>query len=276
MMNNEELRLQKFLARCGIASRRASEKLILNGEISINGKIVTKMGTKINPDVDIVTYDGKIIKPKITKITIMLNKPAGYISTMNDPQNRPCVANLVPSKQYPSLFPVGRLDRLTQGLLIFSTDGQLGQNLLHPKNEIKKNYEVVIDGKLTPAMEEFKKLCTGVKILSGVTAPANIEILEHFKFDKYLAYEEKFFQGCAKLDDSKAMPKTKDLINNDFTKLNIQIHEGKNRQVRRMFEAVGFNVLLLTRKSIGKLKLDNLECGKWRKLKDEEIDLMLN
>ena len=125
MMSNREVRLQKFLARCGIASRRASEKLIQEGRISVNEQVKTKMGTKINPDCDVVKFDGKPVRPTDDNVTLMLNKPAGYVSTMNDPQKRPCVAQLVPLDKYPSLFPVGRLDRLTCGLLIFTTDGNL-------------------------------------------------------------------------------------------------------------------------------------------------------
>ena len=275
-MNNEELRLQKYLARCGIASRRASEKLILEGRISVNDKVVTKMGTKLNPEIDVVKFDGKVIEPKIDDITIMLNKPAGYVSTMSDPQGRPCVADLVPVDEFPSLFPVGRLDRLTCGMLIFTTDGDLGQNLLHPKNEVEKNYEVVIDGVLTENSDAYKNLVSGVQIQSGKTSPAKLEILEHFSFDKYLEYENEFFKNCATKNDASALPNEKDLIDKKFSRLIITIHEGKNRQVRRMFETCGFNVLLLKRLSIGNLKLGSLDCGKWDKLNKEQISLMLN
>lgn len=274
-MNNEELRLQKYLARCGIASRRASEKLILEGRISVNDKVVTKMGTKLNPETDVVKFDGEVIEPKTQDITIMLNKPAGYVSTMSDPQGRACVADLVPIDEFPSLFPVGRLDRLTCGMLIFTTDGDLGQSLLHPKNEVEKRYEVVIDGALSQNSDEYKKLVSGVQIQSGKTSPAKLEILEHFNFDKYLEYENEFFKNCASKNDASALPNEKDLIDKNFSRLIITIHEGRNRQVRRMFEAVGFSVLLLKRVSIGNLKLASLECGKWDKLNEEQISMML-
>lgn len=273
-MNNEELRLQKYLARCGIASRRHCEQLISDGKITVNDKLVTKMGTKVLPGRDIVKFDGKIIKPKKSDITIMLNKPAGYVSTMSDPQGRPCIASLVPIDKYPSLFPVGRLDRLTRGLLIFTTDGQLGQSLLHPKHQVDKKYIAVVEGKLEQNSDELKTLENGVEILSGKTSPAKLDVLEHFDFQKYLEYENEFFQTSAKKTDRDSLPNEKDLIDKDFSLVSIIIHEGKNRQVRRMFEAVGMQVLLLKRESIGNLKLNNLECAKWRKLTDEEISLL--
>ena len=274
-MNNEELRLQKYLARCGIASRRASEKLIQEGKITVNDKVVTKMGAKVDPSCDVVKYDGKVIKPNENDITILLNKPVGYVSTMSDPQGRPCVADLVPVDEYPSIFPVGRLDRLTRGMLVFTTNGDLGQELLHPKNEVNKTYEVIIDGKLEEKDEAFTNLTSGVNIQSGKTAPSKLEIIEHFGFDKYLEFENEFFKVCAEKNDSAALPNENELINKTFTRLTIQIHEGKNRQVRRMFETQGLSVLLLTRISIGNLKLGSLDCGKWAKLEDEEVDLLL-
>ena len=270
------MRLQKYLSRCGIASRRSSEKLILEGRVSINDKVVTKMGTKVNLTSDVVKFDGKIIKPQKFDITLILNKPAGYVSTMHDPQDRPCLNSLVPIDKFPSLFPVGRLDRLTCGLLIFTTDGNLGQTLLHPKHEVSKEYLVVIDNKLNKCSDSYNKLCNGIEIISGKTSPAKLRIHKYFNFNEYLKYENEFFKNSATKNDQAALPKEKTLINRTFTLCSIEIHEGKNRQVRRMFEAVGFEVLLLKRIRIGNLKLDNLECGKWRKLNKEEIELMLN
>lgn len=275
-MNNEEIRLQKFLSRCGIASRRTSEKYIADGRIQINDKVVTKMGTKVLPSRDTVKFDGKIIRPKKNNITLMLYKPAGYVSTMHDPQGRPCIAQLVPIDKYPSLFPVGRLDRMTKGLLIFTTDGEFGQKLLHPKHEITKTYSVVVEGKFMQGSDEHIKLQSGVEILSGKTHPAKVEILEHFDFDKYLKYEKDFFINSAKKTDIDCLPKDKDLVNKKFTRLSVEIHEGKNRQIRRMFSSVGYEVLLLERKSIGNLKLNNLECGKWAKLTGSDINLMID
>lgn len=271
-MNNQKIRLQKYLASCGIASRRNSEKLILDGRISVNGKVIDKMGHKIDPSVDLVKFDDKLVRPKKSNISLILNKPAGYVSTMHDPQGRACVADLVPTNKYPSLFPVGRLDRLTCGLLIFTTDGQLGQDILHPKNEVDKTYEVVIDGRLEQNSDEIKKLENGVLIKSGKTSKCKIEILEHFAFNKYLNFENEFFKNCASYKDRDSLPSAKELINNTFTRLNITIHEGKNRQIRRMFETIDKNVLLLTRKSLGNLKLNTLEVGKWRKLEEEEVE----
>ena len=274
-MNKEELRLQKYLARCGIASRRASEKLIQEGKITVNDKVITKMGSKVDPVHDVVKFDGKVIKPNKNDITILLNKPAGYVSTMSDPQGRPCVADLVPISEYPSLFPVGRLDRLTRGMLVFTTNGDLGQELLHPSNEVDKTYEVIIDGKLEAGDKAFANLTSGVNIQSGKTEPSKIEIIEHFGFDKYLEFENEFFKNCAKKNDSGSLPNENELLNKTFTRLTIQIHEGKNRQVRRMFETQGLSVLLLTRISIGNLKLGSLDCGKWAKLNEEDVDLLL-
>lgn len=271
-MNNQEVRLQKYLARCGIASRRHCEQYIQDGRVSINDKLVTKLGTKVDPQNDIVKFDGLAIKPKLQDITIMLNKPAGYVSTMSDPQNRPCVANLVPVDECPSLFPIGRLDRLTCGLLLFSTDGELGQRLLHPKHEVDKCYEVIIDGRLDQNSSRYRKLCEGIEIQSGKTRPAKIDILEYMDFQKYLDFENEFFENCASSTDQACLPNEDKLINKTFTRLNIVIHEGKNRQIRRMFSSVGLEVLLLVRKNIGNLKLDKLEKGKWRKLSQEEIE----
>lgn len=252
------MRLQKYLARCGVASRRHSEKLISEGHVKVNGKIVTKLGTKVEDDV--VEVDGKVIT-FTEDITLVLNKPAGYVSTMSDPQGRHTVAELVPVDEYPSIFPVGRLDRMTTGLLVFTTVGELGQELLHPSHEIDKTYEVICLGKF----DAKSKLEEGVEILSGKTAPAKVDILETFDYSKYLEYENKFYENSC-VD----VPFDKKLLNQSFTRVHITIHEGKNRQVRRMFDAVGFPVLTLTRIKLGNLKLNNLETGKWAKLDSSE------
>ncbi|MDO5328506.1 MAG: pseudouridine synthase [Coriobacteriia bacterium] len=253
-------RLQKYLARCGVASRRRSEKLISGGHVTVNGNVVTKLGTKVDAN-DEVLVDGKSVSLSYDNITIILNKPAGYVSTMDDPQGRACVAELVPIDQYPSLFPVGRLDRLTTGLLLFTTDGELGNKLLHPSHEVNKTYEVVCLGDL----KDTSKLESGVVINSGKTAPAIVEIIDKFDYDKYLQLENEFYKNSA-----CDVPFDKSLLDKKFTLVNITIHEGKNRQVRRMFEKVGHPVLLLKRISLDNLKLDNLELGKWRKLDQEE------
>lgn len=275
-MNNTQVRLHKYLARCGIASRRHSEKLISEGRVSVNGKITTKLGTTIEPGKDEVCFDGKIVQFTSSDITIVLNKPAGYVSTMSDPQGRPCVANLIPVDEYPSIFPVGRLDRLTRGLLVFTTDGDLGQKLLHPKNIVNKTYSVIIDGYLEKNSKAYNKLIEGVEILSGKTSPCELKIIKHFDFAEYLNYENEFFLNSASAKDVDALPSEKELLNKKFTHAEITIHEGKNRQVRRMFAAVGYQVLLLERISIGNFKLTNLEVGKYRKLSNNELSLMEN
>lgn len=262
MPNHETERLQKFMSRCGVASRRASEKLISSGRVTVNGSVVTKLGTKISPSKDVILVDGKKVFARADDVTIVLNKPAGYISTMKDPQNRPCVASLVPVSKFPSLFPVGRLDRLTRGLLIFTTNGDLGQKLLHPSHEVDKTYIAVIKGKMDNSSRQANLLRSGVEIQGGQTRPADIKVLRTFDFNQYQIIENNFFENCASDYDRDSLPKTSDLINSVFTEVEVKIHEGKNRQVRRMFAAVGYEVLLLERYRIGKLQLSHLEPGK--------------
>lgn len=228
------LRLQKFLARSGVASRRGSENLMTAGRVTVNGKVVTELGSKVDPRVDKVAVDGKEINPAGDAVTLMLNKPTGYVTTMSDPQGRPCVADLVPNHQYPGLFPIGRLDNNTSGLLLFSTDGELGHNLLHPKYEVDKVYEVVAEGMLD--CKAISLLEDGVELDDGMTAPAKLEILQ-------------------------TGSKTKALIT---------IHEGRKRQVRRMFEKVGHPVVSLKRLKFGPLELGDLKSGSWRLLNEAE------
>lgn len=278
-MNNtsadQSIRLQKYLSRCGVASRRHSEKLIKAGQIFVNKNKITKLGTKINPKQDIVEYNGKKIEVFSESITLMLNKPCGYISSMSDPYGRSCVSSLVPVEKYPNIFPVGRLDRLTCGILIFTTDGNLGQNLLHPKYECKKKYEVVILGDITKSNDSIARLKNGIDIGGFTTSKSDVEILEVFDFSKYQVLENKFFINCSNDLNKNFMLKTSELINKTFTRLNITIHEGKYHQIRRMFDMLGYTVLLLTRIQIGNLKLSNVESGFWVKLKKDDIEKMV-
>lgn len=255
VLTPQPVRLQKYLARCGVDSRRNCEALIAGGHVTVNDTTVTKMGTKITPGEDTIKVDGKLISPIKKDVTIILNKPAGYVSTMKDPQGRPCVADLVPVDKYPNLFPCGRLDRLTTGLLLFTTDGDLGQKLLHPKHETKKTYRAVVIGKIARDSKAADTLKNGVDIGDFVTSPADLKITRHFDFAEYNNAENKFFTNAAKGCTNAELPTTSKLIDKTFTEVEISIHEGKNRQVRRMFEAVGHHVLLLTRTKIGAIKL---------------------
>lgn len=230
------VRLQKFLARAGVASRRSSEKMISAGRIAVNGAVVTELGTKVDPAHDEVFLDGVPVKLPESKHTLMLNKPSGFLTTMSDPQGRPCVADLVPVAEYPGLYPIGRLDFDTTGLLLFSTDGELGHALLHPSHHVGKTYRAVVKGK--PGKEDLERLAKGVLLEDGMTAPAEVRIV----------------------DDAGAN-----------TVIELIIHEGRKRQVKRMCEAIGHPVRQLHRLSFGPLGLGSLEEGQWRELSPEEV-----
>ena len=233
----EEKRLQKFLADAGIASRRKCEELILEGKIEVNGKVVTELGTKVS-EKDLVKYNGKIVKPEEEKVYILLNKPIGYVTTAKDQFNRDTVLDLV--KINKRIVPVGRLDMYTSGALILTNDGEFVNMLTHPKNEINKTYNVTLKG--TIMEEEIIQLEKGVEIDGGyITKPAKVKIL--------------------KIDKEK-----------NISRIQITIHEGKNRQVRKMCESINKKVLALHRKSIGNIDVKDLELGNWRYLTDKEID----
>lgn len=235
------MRLQKFLARAGVASRRGSENLMTAGRVSVNGETVTELGSKVDPAVDEVRVDGKLVQLYDGPVTIMLNKPAGYVTTMSDPQGRPTVAQLVPTSEFPGLFPIGRLDIDTTGLLLFSTDGDLGNNLLHPSRHVDKTYLATVEGR--PTAQELQQLKDGVLLDDGLTAPADVYLLD-------------------------AAPHQ--------SRLQITIHEGRKRQVKRMCEAVGHRVVALHRVSFGPLELDEGEVavGKWKQLSPAETDAL--
>lgn len=232
---NEE-RLQKYLANAGIASRRKCEELILQGKIEVNGKVVTELGTKVSSK-DIIKYNGKIVKPEEEKIYILLNKPIGYVTTAHEQFGRDKVLDLI--KINKRIVPVGRLDMYTSGALILTNDGELVNKLTHPKNEIGKTYNVTINGKITE--HEIEKLKTGVIIdKEYLTKPAKVKIL--------------------KIDENK-----------NISRIQITIHEGKNRQIRKMCEAIDKKVIALHRSKIGKLDVKDLKPGEWRYLKLNEI-----
>ena len=233
----KEERLQKFLANSGIASRRKCEELILDGKIEVNGAVVTELGTKVS-EKDIIKYNGKIVKTVDEKVYVLLNKPIGYVTTVKDQFNRDTVLDLV--KINKRIVPVGRLDMYTSGALILTNDGEFVNMLTHPKNEIDKTYNVTIKGVISK--DEIEKLQNGVEIDDGyVTKPAKVKIL--------------------KIDEEK---------NN--SRIQITIHEGKNRQVRKMCESINKKVLALHRNSIGDINVKDLKVGNWRYLTDKEIE----
>ena len=240
----EEVRLQKFLAEAGIASRRKCEELIQSGKVMVNGKVVETLGTKINPKEDKVTYNGKIVENSLQKTYILLNKPIGYVTTAKDQFKRDTVLDLI--KINKRIVPCGRLDMYTSGALILTDDGDFVYKITHPKHEIEKTYTVTIKGIVTN--EEVQKLRQGVEIDDNgekyITKKANVRIL--------------------KTD-----------IEKDISRLEIVIHEGKNRQVRKMCEAVGRKVLALHRSKIGNIGVKDIKLGQWRYLKEKEVNSLL-
>ncbi len=235
-MTEEKMRLQKYLALCGIASRRAAEKLIEDGRVAVNGKVVTELGTKVSPK-DKVTFDGKPVVLDEQKVYIAVNKPVGVLSTASDDRGRRTVVDLVKDEFTERLYPVGRLDYDTEGLIFLTNDGDFTYAVTHPKHNINKTYEAIIRGRLTE--DEVVALCRGVRIEGFTTSPALVDIMEE--------------------REGKSV-------------VRLTIHEGKNRQVRKMFEAVGHRVLKLKRISVGKVKLGNLRPGQWRELNEREIN----
>ena len=233
------MRINKYLAECGLASRRASEQIITAGRVKLNGKIVTDLATDVSED-DFVTVDGKRAQPIHKHIYLMLNKPKGYITSTNDEKGRKTVMDLLDKKfANKRIFPIGRLDYDTEGLLLLTTDGDLCNRISHPRNDISKTYVAKIENEVSE--EELNKLRGGV-ILDGVkTKRCRIMVLE--------------FDG-------------------KLTRLEVVISEGRNRQVRRMFESINREVVFLKRVGVGELKLGGLGRGECRELKPNEIDYL--
>lgn len=236
----EEIRLQKYIAKSGVASRRKAEELILEGKIQVNGKTITELGIKVNPEKDIVTYNGKKLKTEEEFVYILLNKPIGYVTTVKDQFGRDSVLDLVKIKEH--LVPVGRLDMYTSGALILTNDGDFVYKVTHPKHEIEKTYTVTIKGIVKN--EEVEMLRKGIKIEDYTTKPAKVKIL--------------------KTDEEK-----------NISRLEITIHEGKNRQVRKMCETIGHKVLALHRSKIAGIGVKDIPLGKWRFMKEKEIRKIL-
>lgn len=240
-----EERLQKYMARCGIASRRKCEEIILEGKIKVNGTVITEVGTKIDPEKDIVEYNNNIIKVEEKKVYIILNKPEGYITSVKDEKGRKTVLDIVNVEE--RIYPIGRLDYDSSGLLILTNDGSIYNNIIHPRVSIKKNYIAVCRGKFTENyLKRFKK---GIDIGGYVTAEADIEVIS----------EEKRFNKKKNCDEI-------------LSTVEISIHEGKNRQIRRMCSSLNHEVISLKRVSIGNIKLGYLKKGEWRPLTDSELD----
>ncbi len=236
----ESIRLQKFLANSGVASRRKCEELILDGKVSVNGQIVKELGTKVNPAVDKVEYCGNPVFSSNKFVYILLNKPIGYVTTAKDQFDRDSVLDLVKVKE--RVVPVGRLDMYTSGALILTNDGDFVYKVTHPKHEITKTYTVTVRGIIEN--DAVEKLRNGVEIEDYKTRPAKVKIL--------------------KTDEEK-----------NISRLEITIHEGKNRQIRKMCEAVGSKVVALHRSKIGDIGVKDLKLGTWRYLKDFEVKKIL-
>ncbi|MBQ7410395.1 MAG: rRNA pseudouridine synthase [Clostridia bacterium] len=237
----DEIRLQKYLAECGVASRRKCEEFIEEGRVKVNGKTV-ELGHKINPETDKVEFDGKIIKQEKKEFTyILLNKPIGVVTTAEDQFDRETVLDLVKVKT--RVVPVGRLDMYTSGALILTDDGDFIYKVTHPKHEINKTYTVTLVGQVSN--EDIEKLRQGVEIDGGyITKPARARIM--------------------KIDEQK-----------NISRVEITIHEGKNRQVRKMCEAIGKKVIALHRAKIGNLGVKDLKLGTWRYMTKKEVEQIL-
>ena len=261
------MRLQKFLARAGAASRRGSENLMTAGRVTVNGEVVTELGSKVDPLVDVVAVDGVVVKLGDGSTTIMMHKPAGVITTMHDQLERPCVADLVPIDRYPGLFPIGRLDTDTTGLLLFSTDGELGNGLLHPRHHVKKVYLACVEG--APTAKQLDQLRRGIQLDDGMTQPAEVDILQGRKAERaaeMLVMPSQVVRGGSRVyaEILKERSRARSYVS-------IGIREGRYHQVKRMFAAIGHPVVALHRDTFGPLDLGSLERGSWRVLSDSEV-----
>lgn len=234
------MRLQKYIAHCGIASRRKAEELILDGRVKVNNKIVIELGVKIDPDKDTIKVNDKSIRKEGKKVYIMLNKPVGYVTTMSDEKDRKIVTDLIEGVRE-RVYPVGRLDSDTTGLLLLTNDGDLTYKLTHPSNEVVKRYIAIVEG--VPSRWELERFRRGLVIDRKVTSEATIEIAKRYE---------------------------------DESILDISMHEGRNRQVKKMCETINHPVKKLKRIGIGGLGIGGLDLGNWRFLDEEEIKHLKN
>ena len=228
------MRLQKYMAACGVASRRKAEEMIAEGRVTVNGVKITEMGTQVEEG-DEVRVDGQLIRPETEKRYVMYHKPAGEVTTESDPEGRRCVLDHF--RDYPvRLYPVGRLDYDSEGLLLLTNDGTLTERMLHPSHQVDKTYLARVTGSVT--MDEVRRLRSGVMLDDHKTAPAKVRVIK---------------------------------LEAEATVVLVTIHEGRNRQVRRMFEETGHQVTQLRRVRFGPLDLGDLPRGKWRELTAEEV-----
>jgi pseudouridine synthase len=242
-------RLQKILSQAGVASRRASERLMLDGRVTVNGVAVRELGTRADPVRDDIRVDGRRIAVVERHRYILLNKPKGYVTTRSDPERRPTVIDLVGVRDY--VYPVGRLDFESEGLLILTNDGELAARLTHPRHGVTRVYEARVLG--VPDARDLERLARGIRIEGRRTAPARIALV---KRAPGIASARKATQGTATLE--------------------ISLHEGRNRQVRRMCEAIGHPVMRLRRVAIGPIRDPRLKVGEWRELTPQEIRKLMD
>ena len=235
MNDKNSRRLNKVIAMSGIASRRKADELISLGRVMVNNKVVTMAGTKVIQGIDSIIVDGKALSNVQQKIYVILNKPFGYISTLNDPHGRPIILDLLKDVKK-RIFPIGRLDFDSQGLLILTNDGQLAFRLMHPKFHIPRTYKIIINGYLSN--KSAVRLEKGIALDDGLTHPAHVRII---KKDK------------------------------DRSTVRITIFEGRSREIRRMFEALGHKTIKLIRTGYGNLVLGDLKVGKFRHIKELEL-----
>jgi len=232
-------RLQKILARSGAGSRRTAEQYISDGRVTIDGKVVTDMGIKVDPADHEICLNGKPIHCSEEKIYILLNKPTGYVTTLSDPQGRPIVTSLLTGVSQ-RVFPVGRLDLDTEGALLLTNDGELAQHILHPSFEITKTYTAKVTGR--PSVDAIVRLAQGIELEGRRTSPAKLKVIRETA---------------------------------RFSVIEITIHEGRKRQVRKMFAAIGHPVLELKRIAYGRLKLGSLPSGEFRIIGRKDIEKIL-
>lgn len=229
------MRLQKYMARCGVASRRKSEEMIKDGLVKVNNKIVTEQGRKIDPDSDIVIIDEKIIRLEKNKVYIILNKPLGYVTTMDDEKDRKIITDLIEGIEE-RIYPVGRLDMDTSGLIMLTNDGEVTNKITHPRNEVVKKYIAIVEG--TPNKSELTRFRKGIMIDGKKTSPAKMKIMKNYETESILE---------------------------------IEINEGRNRQIRIMCEAINHPIKKLKRVAIGEIQIGGLQVGEWRNLDAEEM-----
>jgi 23S rRNA pseudouridine2605 synthase len=232
-----EERLQKYMARCGVASRRKCEELITAGKVRVNNDLIKELGYKVNSDVDSVYVNERLVTPEEKKVYIALNKPDGYVSTVKDEKNRKTILDLVNIDE--RIYPIGRLDYNTSGLIILTNDGEVYNKVIHPRSIVNKVYIALVDGYISEG--DINKFNNGIDIGDYITAPADIQVLK---------------QASNK------------------SKVRITIHEGKNRQIRRMCEKINHPVISLQRISVGELQLGDLKPGEWRYLNQKEIQYL--